>query len=82
MVAGGETVVGEADRRRLAAVVGMSQLPEFWADTPRRVQHVLNETAAGRLTPIIGRTYPLAEAAAAHADIEARRFVGKILLTT
>jgi NADPH2:quinone reductase len=82
MVAGGETVVGEADRRRLAAVVGMAQLPEFWADTPRRVQHVLNETAAGRLTPIIGRTYPLAEAAAAHADIEGRRFVGKILLTT
>jgi len=82
MVAGGETVVGEADRRRLEAVVGMAQLPEFWADTPRRVQHVLNEAAAGRLTPIIGRIYPLAEAAAAHADIEARRFVGKLLLTT
>ncbi|MFQ6395976.1 zinc-binding dehydrogenase [Nocardia sp. KC 131] len=41
---------------------------------------VLNEAAAGGLTPIIGHAYPLAEAATAHADIEARRFTGKILL--
>lgn len=58
----------------------MAQLPGFWADSPRRVRHVLSETAVGRLAPIIGRTYPLAEAAAAHADIEARRVIGKSLL--
>ncbi|MGI5130816.1 zinc-binding dehydrogenase [Pseudonocardia sp. CA-107938] len=65
---------------RPLSVVGMSQLPGFWADTDRRVRHVLDEAAAGRLAPIIGRTYPLADAAAAHADIEARQFVGKSLL--
>ncbi|GAA3433955.1 zinc-binding dehydrogenase [Kutzneria kofuensis] len=81
MAGGAETVVGEADRQRLS-VVGMSQLPEFWADTPRRVRQVLDEAAAGRLTPIIGRIYPLEQAAAAHSDIESRRFLGKLLLQT
>jgi NADPH:quinone reductase len=61
-------------------VVGMSQLAGFWPDSARRIRHVLAETVAGRLVPIIGRTYPLAAAAQAHADIEARRFVGKSLL--
>jgi NADPH2:quinone reductase len=61
-------------------VAGMSQLAGFWPDAARRVGHVLAEAAAGRLVPIIGRAYPLAAAAEAHADIEARRFVGKSLL--
>jgi NADPH2:quinone reductase len=78
MSSGSDATVGDA---RLQ-VVGMSQLTGFWPDTPRRVRHVLAETAAGRLAPIIGRTYPLAAAAEAHADIEARRFVGKSLLLT
>ncbi|WP_245645254.1 zinc-binding dehydrogenase [Pseudonocardia acaciae] len=79
MSSGAPTVIEDADRRRLT-VADMTQLPEFWPDAPRRVRRVLGEAAAGRLTPIIGRTYPLAEAAAAHVDIEARRFVGKIML--
>lgn len=58
----------------------MSQLPEFWPETPRRVRQALTEAAAGRLIPLIGRTYPLTEAAAAHTDFEKRRAVGKILL--
>ncbi|CAO5149773.1 NADPH:quinone reductase [Frankia sp. AiPs1] len=81
MTSGTQTAIGESDRRRLT-VVDMAQLPEFWPDNPRRIRHVLDEAAAGRLTPVIGRTYPLAEVAAAHADIEARRFTGKILLLT
>ncbi len=60
----------------------MARLPEFWTHTPRRVTHVLNEVAAGQLAPVIGQSYPLAEAAAAHADIEVRRFTGKSLLLT
>jgi NADPH2:quinone reductase len=80
MVAGGEAAVGDVER--LASVVGMEQLQEFWPDAPRRMRYVLNEAAAGRLTPIIGRIYPLDQAATAHADIAGRRFVGKILLTT
>jgi NADPH:quinone reductase len=79
MSSGAPTAITDTERRRLT-VADMTQLPEFWPDTPRRVRQVLGEVAAARLTPIIGRTYPLAEAAAAHTDIEARRFVGKIML--
>lgn len=38
------------------------------------------EAAAGRLTPVIGEAVPLAEAARAHALIEDRSVVGKVLL--
>jgi putative PIG3 family NAD(P)H quinone oxidoreductase len=37
--------------------------------------------AAGRLKPVIDTTYPLAEAAAAHARMDAGDHVGKIVLT-
>ncbi|WP_409490094.1 zinc-binding dehydrogenase [Amycolatopsis sp. cmx-11-12] len=79
MSSGAETVIGAEDRNRLT-IVDMAQLPEFWPETPRRVREVLRLAAGGTLTPIIGRTYPLAEASAAHSDIEARRYVGKTLL--
>jgi NADPH:quinone reductase-like Zn-dependent oxidoreductase len=35
----------------------------------------------GRLKPVIDTTFPLAEAAAAHARMEAGDHVGKIVLT-
>ncbi|MFI5585412.1 zinc-binding dehydrogenase [Amycolatopsis sp. NPDC051758] len=81
MSSGAQTALTAADRRRLT-VTDMSQLPEFWPDTPRRVRQVLAETAAGRLTPVVGRIYPLREAAVAHEDIERRQVTGKILLRT
>ena len=37
---------------------------------------------AGRLKPAIDRTFPLADAAAAHAHLEAGEHVGKVVLTT
>lgn len=40
----------------------------------------LAEAAAGRLRPIIGQTFPLDQAAEAHAAIESRATVGKTLL--
>ncbi|WP_373464814.1 zinc-binding dehydrogenase [Streptomyces luteogriseus] len=36
--------------------------------------------AAGKITPIIDRTYPVAEAAQAHAYLESQRQTGKVLL--
>lgn len=41
----------------------------------------LAEAAAGRLRPVVGQEFGLAEASAAHAAIEARATVGKTLLT-
>jgi NADPH2:quinone reductase len=79
MTSGAETLVEDTHRQRLK-VTDMSQLPTFWADTPRRVGQVLAEAAAGRLVPIIGQTYALADAATAHTDIETRSIVGKSVL--
>jgi NADPH2:quinone reductase len=40
----------------------------------------LDEAELGRLRPVIGQEFPLADAAAAHAGIEARTTIGKTLL--
>jgi len=40
----------------------------------------LDLVADGTLTPVIDRTYPLADAAAAHARVESREGVGKVVL--
>jgi NADPH2:quinone reductase len=45
-----------------------------------RAGDVLAWTQSGKLKPRIERTYPLAEAAAAHRDLESRRTAGKLLL--
>jgi NADPH2:quinone reductase len=42
----------------------------------------LADAAAGRISPLVGQTYPLAEAADAHAAIEARNMFGKTILLT
>ena len=44
------------------------------------VQRHLESVTTGRLHIEIDRTYPLAEAAAAHAYIESRAAVGRVLL--
>jgi NADPH2:quinone reductase len=43
-------------------------------------EQALAEAAAGRLRAIVGQTFPIEQAAAADAAIEARRTVGKTLL--
>jgi NADPH:quinone reductase len=45
-----------------------------------RIAALLNDVASGALRVIIDRTFPLAEAAAAHAYAESRRAVGRVLL--
>jgi NADPH2:quinone reductase len=51
---------------------------------PEQFRHyaagVLAEAAAGRVVPLIGQTFPLADAAKAHAAIENRTAIGKTLL--
>ncbi|BCW87693.1 2-haloacrylate reductase [Alphaproteobacteria bacterium SO-S41] len=44
------------------------------------IQRLIGEVAAGRLTALIDKTFPLSEAAAAHAYIESRKAVGRVLL--
>jgi NADPH2:quinone reductase len=44
-------------------------------------RHLFDMVASGRITIEITAEYPLAEAARAHADLEARRTTGSIVLT-
>jgi len=44
------------------------------------IQRLIDEAARGALTVVIDRSFPLAEAAAAHAYIESRKAVGRVLL--
>jgi NADPH:quinone reductase-like Zn-dependent oxidoreductase len=54
------------ERRQLAALMEM----------------LISELSAGRLTPIVARTFPLERAADAHRFIQSRANIGKVVLTT
>ena len=43
---------------------------------------LLTELSAGRLQPIVARTFPLERAADAHRFIQSRANIGKVVLTT
>ncbi|GAC1575667.1 MAG: quinone oxidoreductase [Candidatus Elarobacter sp.] len=51
-------------------------------DLLRRARELFDLIAAGKLKIAIGATYPLANAAQAHTDLEARKTTGKLLLAT
>ena len=59
---------------------GIEQVQFDPADLPPLVEQALAEVSAGRLEPVIGQTFPLAEAAEAHRSIESRGTLGKTLL--
>jgi NADPH2:quinone reductase len=63
---------------RISMRSGAAASPEELAVLARTA---LAEGAAGRLRPVVGQEFELAEAAAAHAAIEARETIGKTLLT-
>ena len=67
-----------ARARQVTIQAGAAASPEELA---LLVRTALAEAAAGRLRPVIGQEFELAAAASAHAAIEARRTVGKTLLT-
>ena len=65
------------------AVIGVN-LGHLWdrIDMLRReMLTLLADAEAGRIAPVVGKTFPLTEAAAAHRYIQERRNVGKVLLT-
>jgi NADPH:quinone reductase len=62
------------------AVAGAEQLRHLGAQTWELTAAALAEAVAGRLTAVLGPTFPLERAADAHAAIEARATVGRVLL--
>ena len=43
---------------------------------------LISELHAGRLTPVVARTFPFEHAADAHRFIQSRSNIGKVVLTT
>jgi NADPH2:quinone reductase len=69
-------------RRRQVRVNTIRDLQYSAGDRSRLMKDILGQLAAHRVTPLIGQTFPLAEAAKVHEAIEARRTVAKTLLLT
>ena len=46
------------------------------------MRFLLGDVAAGRLRPVVARTFPLERAADAHRFIQSRSNIGKVLLVT
>lgn len=72
----------DAARRRRVRVSTIRDLQYGAGDRSRLMKDVLGHLAQGRISPLIGQTFPLAEAAQAHEAIAARRTVAKTLLLT
>jgi NADPH2:quinone reductase len=70
----------DAKRRNIAAT-GLGDLQVRPGDRADLARQILPDVLSGKVRPLIGQTFPLAEAARAHAMIEAREAVAKTLLT-
>jgi len=69
---------------RNRAVLGLN-LGHLWHETARlrsAMDLILTELAAGRIRPVIARTFPLERAAEAHRYIQSRANIGKVILTS
>jgi NADPH:quinone reductase-like Zn-dependent oxidoreductase len=65
------------------AVIGVN-LGHLWDQIPmlrREMLALLDDWAAGRIAPVVGKTFPLADAAGAHRYLQERQNVGKVVLT-
>ncbi|MET9506178.1 zinc-binding dehydrogenase [Streptomyces sp. NPDC006622] len=67
-------------KRRDVTLFGIADAQFGEADVRRLRTAALEEAAAGRLRVVVGRVFPLTEAAAAHRAVESRQPVGKVLL--
>jgi NADPH:quinone reductase len=80
---GGFAVIdGGAAERRGVRVNTIANLQYGAGDRSRLTRGVLEQLATGRVSPLIGQTFPLADAAKAHQGLEERRAVAKTLLLT
>ena len=70
-----------AAQRRGVTVRGIEQVQAGAGEHHELAQRALALVAVGRLRPVIGQTWPLPQAAGAHAALEARTAIGKTLLT-
>ena len=76
---GGFATIDEAAaKRRGITVYPLSTLASARTELTTLMSRILKDTP---LRPVIGATYPLSKAAEAHAAVEARTVLGKILLT-
>jgi NADPH:quinone reductase-like Zn-dependent oxidoreductase len=69
---------------RNRGVFGLN-LGHLWDERPRLqplMELMMSELGAGRLEPVVARTFPLERAADAHRFIQSRSNVGKVVLTT
>ncbi|MEV0584330.1 zinc-binding dehydrogenase [Nonomuraea sp. NPDC050310] len=76
MASGAEAEI-DRDRVRVLGLTG----PPGPAEQHALITEALTLAAEGRLRPVIGQTFPLDQAAAAHQAIETRATTGKTLLT-
>ena len=67
-------------RRRNVTVRGIGDLQVRAGERADLARKLLPDVLSGRITPLIGQTFPLADAAQAHTMIEARRSIAKTLL--
>ena len=68
---------------RNKGVLGLN-LAHLWDERQQlrsAMQFVLQELAAGRIRPVVARTFPLEHAADAHRYIQSRANIGKVVLT-
>jgi NADPH:quinone reductase len=82
---GGFTVIDPHEaKRRNVTVRGIEQVrfePDEVKRLADRAAQAISAAAEGRITPVIGQTFPLERAADAHAAMEQRSVIGKTLLT-
>lgn len=76
------TLGGDVILTRNLSVLGLHLGRRPWRPDMHREAFVelVQLAAAGRLTPVVDRTFPMAEVAAAHAYLGARKTTGKVLL--
>ena len=72
----------QAADARGVSVTGIEAVQLSERDRTRYVEQALREAAAGVIAPVIGQTFPLDQAGAAHVAIEGRTAFGKTLITT